>query len=225
MFKRHLRQSDYFLIAANLLPVLGAWFIGWDAVEIFTVYCLETIIIGFYTLVKMGVATGYKKKDDWYNQGTKTRVSGLFFMFFFLMHYGIFVAGQMGIFFSVSGIGDYYHINFFNFFFKWPEILSNDSLIMLTAFFIAYGFATIKDFILTRQYKTIPLMILMFQPYLRIFIQQVTVILGSMFLLFGAGKIFITVFALVKIFFELYINYDALLKKATIDLKKESREK
>jgi hypothetical protein len=80
----------------------------------------------------------------------------------------------------------------------------------------------IKDFVITGQYKIIPMMILMFQPYMRIFIQQVTVILGSIFLLFGAGKIFITVFALVKIFFELCINYDALLRKASADLKKES---
>src|SRR6185503_7941074 len=104
------------------------------------------------------IVTAYRKKDDWYNQGTKTRVSGLFFMLFFLMHYGIFVAVQMGIFFSVSGVGDYYHINFFNFFFKWPLILSTDSLIMLAAIFIGYGFSMLRGFIFTKQYKTIPMM-------------------------------------------------------------------
>ena len=210
------------MIAANLLPVVGAWFFGWDAIEIFTVYCLETIIIGFYILVKMAIVTVYRKQDDWYNQGTKTRVSGLFFMLFFLVHYGMFVAIQMGIFFAVSGMEDYYHISFFNFFSKWPAIISTDSLVMLAVFFVGYGFAMVKDFVMTRQYRTIPMMILMFQPYLRIFIQQVTVILGGLFLQFGAGKIFITIFALVKIFFELYLNYDALIRKANMDLKKES---
>ena len=44
--------------------------------------------------------------------------------------------------------------------------------------------------------------------------KQVTVILGSMFLSFGAGKIFILVFALIKIFFEVFIDFDLILKKA-----------
>jgi len=222
MFKRKLKQSEYFLIAANLLPVFGTWLWGWDAIEIFTVYCLETILVGFYTLVKMGIVTAVRKQDDWYNQGTKRRVSGLFFMFFFIMHYGIFLAVQMGIFFSVSGVGDYYRINFGNFFFKWPELLSTDSMWLLASFFVGYGFATIKDFIITRQYHTIPMMILMFQPYIRIFIQQVVVILGSLFLTFGLGKVFITIFALVKIMFEVYVDYDAILRKASIDMKKET---
>ena len=62
----------------------------------------------------------------------------------------------------------------------------------------------------------------MFQPYGRIFIQQVTVILGSMFLSFGAGKIFILVFAAIKIFFEVFIDFENLIKKAAKGELKES---
>lgn len=51
----------------------------------------------------------------------------------------------------------------------------------------------------------------MFEPYLRIFVQQFVVIIGSFFLTFGAGKIFILVFVLVKIFFELFVNFNRLL--------------
>jgi uncharacterized membrane protein len=54
----------------------------------------------------------------------------------------------------------------------------------------------------------------MFQPYGRIFIQQVTVILGSMFLSFGAGKIFILVFALIKIFFEVIVDFDLIIRRS-----------
>jgi hypothetical protein len=35
-----------------------------------------------------------------------------------------------------------------------------------------------------------------------------------MLLSFGAGKIFILVFALIKIFFEVFIDFDSLLRKA-----------
>jgi hypothetical protein len=119
-------------------------------------------------------------------------------MFFFLIHYGFFVAIQMGIFFSVSGIGDQHGITIANFFSKWPSLLTNDTYIMLGVFIVSYGFRFISDFILNGEYKTSSLGYLMFQPYGRIFVQQVTVILGSMLLSFGAGKIFILVFALIN---------------------------
>jgi len=72
------------------------------------------------------------------------------------------------------------------------------------------------------EHRTTSLMQLMFQPYGRIFIQQITVILGSMFLMLGGGKIFILVFAAVKIFFEMFVNYEALIKKGMKDMEKKS---
>ena len=218
MFKRKLKQSDYFLIAANLLPVAGVLAWGWSPREVFLVYCLETIIIGIFTLVKMGIVTIVRKTDTWYNQGSKTQQHGLFFMLFFLAHYGIFTGVQMGIFFGVSGIGNGTGINAFNFFYKWPALLSNDTMILLGAFVFCYGFKMLFDFVFTGEYRTISLAKLMFQPYGRIIIQQITVIIGSMFLLFGAGKIFIIIFALVKIFFEVSFDYDSILNKGIKDI-------
>ena len=211
--KSRLTQSDWSLIIANLVPVAGGWFLNWSAKEIFLVYCFETIIIGFFTLLKLFIAGIVRKKDVWDNQGRISRQPYWFFMLFFLLHYGMFVAIQMGIFFSVSGIGNEYGITFFNFFSKWQVMLNKEAYIMLGVFIISYGFRVTQDFILSGEYRKSSLGLLMFQPYGRIFIQQVTVIVGSMFLSFGAGKIFILVFALIKIFFEVYINFDLILKK------------
>jgi hypothetical protein len=212
--KTKLTQSDWSLITANLLPVAGVWFFHWSAKEVFLVYCLETIIIGFFALVKMLITGLIKKKDDWQNRGAVTKQPFWFFMLFFLVHYGLFVAIQMGLFFAVSGLGDAYGITFFNFFSKWPELLTGQTYIMLAVFILSYGIRVTTDFILTSEYRTASLGYLMFQPYGRIFIQQVTVIVGSIFLSFGAGKVFILVFALVKIFFEVYVNFDLIIRKA-----------
>jgi hypothetical protein len=46
-----------------------------------------------------------------------------------------------------------------------------------------------------------------------------------MLLSFGTGKIFILVFALIKIFFEVFIDFDLLLRKAAKGELKESGEK
>ena len=213
--KRKLTQGDWSLVAANLLPVVGVWFLNWSAQEVFLVYCFETIIIGGFTLVKMLITGFIIKKDEWQTTGgSSTKLPFWFFMLFFLVHYGLFVSVQMGIFFAVSGIGDEAGITFFNFFSKWPSLLTNEAYIMLGVFIVSYGFRLTTDFILTGDYKTSSLGYLMFQPYGRIFIQQVTVILGSMFLSFGAGKIFILLFALIKIFFEVFIDFNLLSKKA-----------
>ena len=223
--KKKLTQSDWSLFIANLLPVVGVWFFNWSAQEVFLVYCLETIIIGIFALLKMLITGLIKKNDEWQTTGGSIiKQPFWFFMFFFLIHYSFFVAVQMGIFFSVSGIGDQNGITISNFLSKWPSLLTNDAYIMLGVFIVSYSFRFISDFILSGDYKTSSLGSLMFQPYGRIFVQQVTVILGSMLLSFGAGKIFILVFALIKIFFEVFIDFDSLLRKAAKGELKSSDE-
>src|SRR4030095_14401988 len=223
--KKRLTQSDWSLIIANLIPVIGVWFLNWSAKEVFLVYCFETIIIGGFTLLKILIPGLIIKKDEWQTTGgSSTKQPFWLFMLFFLVHYGLFVTVQMGIFFAVSGIGDQFGVTFFNFFSRWSSMLTNDAYIMLGVFIVSYGFRLTTDFILSGDYKTSSLGYLMFQPYGRIFVQQVTVILGSMFLSFGAGKIFILVFALIKIFFEVFIDFDSLFRKAVKSELKSSDE-
>ncbi|MBS1622073.1 MAG: hypothetical protein JST10_12100 [Bacteroidetes bacterium] len=225
MLKRKLKRTDILIIAANLLPVIGVWFFGWSPEEVFMSYALETIIVGFFTVLKMGIATLFRKTDTWYNKGSSQKVSGLFFILFFMVHYGMFVALQTGLFLGVSGIGKEENIGFFGILLHWPKYFTSGNLsYMLLGFFISYGFDMFWNFIRPGLYKTAPMMLLMFQPYGRIFIQQFTVILGSIFLSFGAGKIFILVFALIKMGFEVFLNFGKVLDKTMTDMKKESGE-
>ena len=59
------RTADWVVIAANLLPVYGVWFLGWSAVDVFIVYALETLIAGFVTVLKLGVLTLHRRTDTW----------------------------------------------------------------------------------------------------------------------------------------------------------------
>lgn len=215
MLKRKSSISDWFLILANLLPLYGVWFEGWDAKQMFLVYCLETIIIGGYNVVKMMIVTLDRKKDVWENSGgNKTMVKGWFFILFFIVHYGFFVFVQTGIFAGVSGLSSYDSFSPLSFIGKIFSYLTPDAKTVLYIFIMMYGFRMLFDFILSGKYRNTSLGILMFQPYLRIFIQQFVVILGSMFLAFGAGKIFMVIFVAIKIYAELFINFEAYLEKA-----------
>lgn len=212
--KKHFSESDLLVIAMNLLPVWGVWFQGWDPKLIFLVYCLESLIVGVYNVIRMWMTTLIKRKDEWANNGSTTMVSGYFFILFFIAHYGFFIFVQMSIFLGVlnnkslpSAPGC-----FFEFVLHIPRYLPNYALWLLLGFCISYGFSTLKNFILNGAYRTASIGALMFQPYGRIFIQQFVVILGSFFLMFGAGKIFILLFAVVKIFFDVAIDFERLLE-------------
>jgi hypothetical protein len=151
-----------------------------------------------------------KKTDVWENGGSSTMMSGWFFIFFFIIHYGFFVFIQTQLFFGVSGLipnraflGSYAQI---------PALLGDNGKLMLLIFIAYYSVQTFFEFFMTGNYKTISIGRLMFEPYIRIFVQQFVVILGSIFLSFGAGKIFILIFVVVKILFELFVNYNRLLE-------------
>lgn len=212
MFKRKLTIPDFLLILVNLIPLYGVWFEGWDAKEIFIVYCLETVIIGVVNVVKMACITIFvRKKDVWESNGN-TMQSGWFFIFFFIIHYGFFVFVQTQIFFGVSRmIPDGSMIMNYA---KIPELLGHNGKLMLLIFIAYYTVQSIFGFFSSGAYKTVSLGRQMFEPYMRIFVQQFVVILGSMFLTFGAGKIFILIFIIAKIFFELFVNFDRYLAVA-----------
>ena len=96
---------------------------------------------------------------------------------------------------------------------------------MLCGFIVSWLARSFIPFIVNREYKTASMMRLMFEPYGRIFVQQLTVLLGSMFLVLGGGKVFVLIFALVKIFVEVYINYDSILNKTMESMEKEDSKK
>lgn len=206
LLKRKLTVGDYLLIIVNLVPVYGVWFEGWNAAQIFLVYCLETVIIGLFTVVKMACITLFiKPRDEWNTGRSSVMVSGLFFILFFIVHYGIFVFVQTQIFFGVSGLIK--HGPLLDTYRGIPKALGPQGLLLLLIFIVYYTLQNLFDFFLSGEYKKISMLKLMLQPYGRIFVQQFVVIVGSMFLTFGAHKVFILVLALVKIYFETFINF------------------
>lgn len=211
--KRKLSAGDILLLLINLVPVWGVWFDHWNAREAFMVYCLETIIIGGFTLIKLAIAGIARPSDEWSNtNGQENKQPFWFFMIFFLIHYGFFVAIQLSIFLETSGAEKAFGIsNAWDFVIHYRRYLSENSQWFLLGLIVSYGFIMIKDFLLTGAYKTTSLGVIMFEPYGRIFVQQFTVIIGSFFLGFGADKVFITLFAAIKIFFDVFLNYKGIL--------------
>lgn len=227
MFKRKLTPGDLLLIVVNLIPLYCVLFEGWSASEVFLVYCLETVIIGVVNVLKMACVTLFVKKSDvWENGGSTSMQSGWFFIFFFIIHYGFFVFIQTQLFFAVSRLipNGSFLVNYS----KIPALLGHNGKFMLLIFIAYYTAQAFFDFFMKGNYKTISMGRLMFEPYMRIFVQQFVVILGGIFLGFGAGKIFMVVFVAAKIYFELFINFNRLLviaeKRQQLKKEREQRD-
>jgi Family of unknown function (DUF6498) len=212
ILKRSLSLTDIFFILVNLVPLWGVWFHNWNPKEVFLVYCLESVIIGLYNVLMLWLTTLVKKKDLWENGNASTMVSGYFFIFFFIAHYGFFLFLQVGMFLSIAHIGNLEFTDFFTFIFHVRNYLSPSTEKLLILFIVIYGIFVLKDFVMPGLYKTASLGTLMFAPYARVFVQQFCVIIGGFLLTFNLGKIFILVFVLVKIFFEIVINYQKMIE-------------
>ena len=218
---RPLRRSDLFPILANLLPILGVAFWGWSPVEAFTVYALETLIIGIFTLAKMGVVIFHRPSDGWQVGEQTQKLGGIFFMVFFTVHFGMFAAIQTSIFSSVAGIAPP-GAGPLHFFLHWYSYITVPVGYMLAAFVISHFANHFMPFMLNGEYRTIPMTKLMFQPYGRIIIQQFTVIIGSMLLLFKFGLGFMIVFVAIKLYFDLFINFDKMIDKSIAEAEKRN---
>jgi len=205
IFHKRITAEKSLLIVANLLPVYGVWFAGWPAVEVFYVYIFESVIAGLLTLTKMTITGSIKREDTWENNGRKTLQPFWLFLFFFFIHYGFFITIQLFMFLKVIPGKE---IGLFDFVTHYFSYISLNGLIMLCLFTIGYAYKNLYGFVVSGAYRSASLMALMFEPYSRIFIQQFTVILGSFFLLFNGGKLFILVFSFARIVFEVLLDYE-----------------
>lgn len=181
-------SSAITLLLANAYPILGAIFLGWNVFEIVILYCIETFIIGLYNIAKMIKVPAGKN-------GT---IQKFFFIPFFLVHYNAFVFAQ----------------TFFVFIF-FTEIIKDKGDLPLTQIalgivilFCSHGYSFYKNYIKKEEYKNAELGKLMFQPYGRIIIQQITVIVGGMFIMMMKSPLpLLIILVALKTIFDLVAHF------------------
>lgn len=215
--KRSLSVSDWVMIGMNLIPVYGVLELGWEAKDVFLVYLLESIIVGVFNVFQMWITTLVKGKDEWSNGATSSLVSGYFFIFFFIIHYGFFVFIQMIFFFGAAkypDLGNGFEAPL-KFLLHLPTYVQGYTRWLLIGFIVSYFFGVMKDYVLNGRFRTVSIGVQMFSPYGRIFIQQFAVIIGSFLLMMGWGKVFILVFVVVKIFFGVILNFESAITEST----------
>lgn len=190
-FPRRLPPSALVLIGANLIPLVGVVGFHWTVYSILLLYWSENVVIGAFNILRMIFAQP---------QNAAANVSKVFFVPFFTFHYGMFTLVH-GIFVvtlfgpGARGLG--------------PGVLVD----AVRQAGIGYGFLAIAashafsfghNYLALGEYRNAALQRLMFQPYARVMILHVTILIGGFLAqLLGAPSAVLLVLIAVKITVDL----------------------
>jgi hypothetical protein len=164
------------VILTNAVPVLGVAFLTWDPTYILILYWAESVMIGFFNVIMMTTSS----LAGHYGGSTAPvqRFGGIGLPGFFILHYGLFMAVQ-GLFIIVLFWRGRAPVL--------SELLSpHGYLPALVVMLVSQLYSFLWYFVRQRQYLHTKPEDLMFRPYPRVFIMQVTIILGA-FVMTGTG--------------------------------------
>ena len=189
-----LQPASLILIAANLVPLIGVMFWGWDAFVLLMLYWLETAIIAFWTIMRIGSMPAGALGDLRFEGSDKKTASPVAMAAFFTLHAGIF----MGVHFMflwtlfsgdwpqrIHGIHDFLDL----------MVIGTGLWVPLIALFIGRGALMLFDairphllwwFAIMPRDKQEPSSLspsesLLFGLYIRIVVMQFTIIMGAWF--------------------------------------------
>jgi uncharacterized protein DUF6498 len=166
------------LVAANLVPLIGVLFWGWDVATILIAYWLENGVIGLLNIPKIMLAA----RD--------TPVIGPVLAGFFALHYGGFWIGHGFFVFIIVGMASPRGpLGFITGLVDPIGNVARDPQVLAIALLllISHGVSFLFNYLGRREYLNTSPMKQMFQPYGRLVILHVTILTGS-FLVIGLGQ-------------------------------------
>ncbi|PKO15162.1 hypothetical protein CVU37_13350 [candidate division BRC1 bacterium HGW-BRC1-1] len=185
------KYSRVSLILANLVPVFGVLFGSWTVSDVMIVYWLENVVVGFFNVLRMvfaqgGFAPDVNKAINALTPQSKIlqHTAKLFFIPFFIVHYGMFTMIH-GVFVVVLfGSGGPFSGS--------ASTLQGGPFAMLSAglhqtplfwpilaLMLSHGISFWFNYIKDGEYLTADLPTLMSRPYGRIVVLHLTIILGG----------------------------------------------
>jgi hypothetical protein len=163
--------SLFSLVVANLVPLLGVLFAGWDAFAIVLLFWAENLVIGFYNILKMifvKIPAAPKRGRNEFGPIPPPPGIRYFFIPFFTIHYGGFTAAHLVFILAIfhRPIGSALTLGML-----WPVL----------GLFVSHGISFVANFLIRGERERTDLGTLMFQPYLRIGIIHAAVIVGGFY--------------------------------------------
>jgi hypothetical protein len=188
--------STLILIFANLIPVAGSAFWGWNLADVMVLYWAESAVIGFFNICKMIVI------GRWLALLTSTFFVahfGGFMAVHFLFVYTIFVEPTQN---EIAAGGDLANVTRL-FITLWPA---------LAVLFISHAFSFYSNFLGREEYRGRSLNEQMSEPYSRIIFMHMVLIFGGGLTMILGGPVLILI---IVIALKVYFDVKAHLKQHT----------
>ena len=199
------------LMVANLVPLIGVVFLGWDAAAIVLLYWLENLIVGFFNILRMLLVS---------TESRSKQFQKLFMIPFFCVHFGGFCAVHGFFLLAFFKIGSPDNVMapsgawmgpfiFLQLLYgvvmqlwhgrppglEWPAL----------GLFVSHGISFIKNFINGKQYLSLKMKDIMSRPYKRIMLMHVAIIIGGLLVMkLGSPVALLCVLILLKIGLDIW---------------------
>jgi hypothetical protein len=236
-----LTPSSLILIAANLVPLVGVFFWGWDAFVLLMLYWLETAVIAFWTVVRIASMPASALGDLHFEGSGHRTTSPIGMAAFITLHAGIFMGVHFVFLWTLFSEGWSQRIHSVRDFIT-LMVIGTGLWVPLLALFIGRGALMLFDAArprLLRMFGIVPRErparsplppgeSLLYGLYVRIVVMQVTIIIGAWFaMLFGnAGALafLIIVKTAVDLSLQRLVNYfQEAMRKAKAEEAKKSQ--
>jgi hypothetical protein len=180
--------SIVLLVAFNALPLVGVLFWDWDLVTILILYWVENGIIGVVNIAKIGRAEG--GMDPRFSVRAANSVGRAALVPFFVLHYGIFWVVH-GIFVFLlpllAGLSEAFEPGGGGLGAGYANVSWSGIALAAVGLAVSHVGAYAYDYIGRGVYRTRSPGAQTFEPYPRLIVLHVTIIVGSWFVI-GAGQ-------------------------------------
>ena len=175
------------LVIANVLPIYGVVFFGWDTFLIVLLYWAENLVIGFYNILKIVFAKANHPLEHF---------GKLFLIPFFAVHFGGFCAVHGIFIFLMFGRGEGDSVFPASGGEAWPCFFVFLQLLFgvihhgwvtlgprvkfaVGALFLSHGISFVHNYLMKGEYKNVKGDKLMSDPYSRIMVMHIAILFGG----------------------------------------------
>jgi hypothetical protein len=179
------RWSVIALLGANLVPLVGVLFLGWDLFFVMLLYWLENAVVGYFNVFKIALSRSEVKPHSGAPASRPAAIILKVIMIpFFVVHYGLFWVVH-GIFVIALFCPDGNQSDVLNVSHVMRALgpTRTGLLVTLSLLFLSHGISFLQNYIKGGEFRGAKLQTLMFLPYGRVVAMHLTILVGGFFVM------------------------------------------
>jgi hypothetical protein len=235
--RRNLKGSPeaYGILLFNILLLAFVIFFETDRYLVVAAYFLETLIIGVFNVFKMLIIAFFSPEKDKTPDSKPFLVtnkdfsssgsSNIFLIIFFIFHFGFFYMVQLTFLAGMADISGRRIAGSSGFFpnpvtfFK--SALGEQGAYILLSILLVQLFILVYSFLIKKEYRVMNCTTQGMQPYGRIIVQQMVVLIGSFFIIIVRDPAVLSILLIViKTFIDIYAQ-----KKFDVNMLRQIQDK